>query len=97
MELETRGHYPSYVRNFAKTWLEHEIPGDLDFLVTRKFYQRHPDETAYVQSLAGHGIHIHSLAEAEETRMESISYLRTFINGSCFASMPSRSNVTTAC
>ena len=78
MELETQGHHPSYVRNFAKTWLEYEIPGDLDFLVTRNFLQRHPDVVEYVQSLAKHGIRIHSLTLAEETRMESISYLRYF-------------------
>lgn len=78
MELETQGHHPSYVRNFAKTWLEHEIPGDLEFLVTRKFFQLHPDVVAYVRSLADHGLRIHSLTEAEETRMESISYLRYF-------------------
>ncbi len=78
MELETQGHHPSYVRNFAKTWLEYEIPGDLEFLVTRNFFQLHPDVVEYVQSLANHGIRIHSLTQSEEVRMESIFYLRYF-------------------
>ena len=78
MELETEGHHPSYVRNFAKTWLEHEIPGDLDFLVSHKFYQRHPDVVAYVRSLTDHGLRIHSISDAEEKKMESNPYLRYF-------------------
>ncbi len=78
IDIDIRGHHPSYVRNFAKTWAEHNIQGHLDFLVSHKFFELHPDETKYVQSLSSHGIRIHSLTQAEDDRMESISYLRYF-------------------
>ena len=76
MDIDVRGHHPSYIRNFAKTWAEYEIPGDLDFLVSRRFFELHPDETQYVQGLVNRGIRIHFLTEAEETRMESAPWLR---------------------
>jgi glycosyltransferase involved in cell wall biosynthesis len=78
LEIETLGHHPSYVRNFAKTWLDCEIDADIDFLVTPKFFKLHAEEVDYVQSLSPHGIRIHSLTEDEESRMESVSYLRYF-------------------
>ncbi len=78
MDIDIRGHHPSYVRNFAKTWAEHNIQGNLDFLVSRKFFELHPDETKYVQSLSSHRISIHSLTQMEDNRMESVPYLRYF-------------------
>jgi len=78
MDIDVKGHHPSYIRNFAKTWAEYEIPGDLDFLVSRRFFELHPDATQYVQGLEKHGIRIHCLTEPEENRMESVPWLRHF-------------------
>ncbi|MCY2983210.1 MAG: glycosyltransferase family 4 protein [Planctomycetota bacterium] len=78
MDIDIRGHHPSYVRNFAKTWAEYNIQGNLDFLVSHRFFELHPDETKYVQSLSSHGIRIISLTQAEDDRMEAIPYLRYF-------------------
>jgi glycosyltransferase involved in cell wall biosynthesis len=78
IEIETVGHHPSYVRNFAKTWADFGIPGELDFLVTPSFFRKHHDEVSYVQSLAGKGIRIHSMTIADEKRMLSVPRLRYY-------------------
>jgi len=92
VELETEGHHPGWVQNFAKTWLEEAIDADLDFLVTPRFYERHSNVVEYVQSLDSSGIHIHSITADEESRMESVSRLRYFHGWRLFCEYAERLN-----
>lgn len=77
-EIETEGHHPCYVMNFALAWLNQGVDADLDFLVTPKFFHRHPDTVEFVQALSSSGIRIHAITEEEESRMERVSRLRYF-------------------
>ncbi|MEM8678804.1 MAG: glycosyltransferase [Planctomycetota bacterium] len=77
-EMETEGHHPGYVRNFAQAWVEHAVPGQLDFVVTPLFYQRHANVVEFVQTLQPHGVRIQPLSDSESAAMERISYLRYF-------------------
>lgn len=62
VEIEHLGHHPSYVRNFAKTWVEYQVNGQLKFLVTARFMRAHQDEVEFVRSLGEHGLSIEPLA-----------------------------------
>ena len=61
IEIEHHGHHPSYVRNFAKTWAEYKIQGELKFLVSAQFMQFHQDEVEFVRSLGECGLSIEQL------------------------------------
>ena len=77
-EVEVEGHHPGYVRNFAQAWVAHKTPAYLDFVVTPKFFDLHPDAVEAVQNLADRGVSIHALSDGEFERMERISHLRYF-------------------
>ena len=77
-EMETEGHHPGYVKNFANAWVEYKVPGYLDFVVTPKFFEQHPDAVQSVQELADYGVSIQCLSDEESQSMERISYLRYF-------------------
>ena len=77
-EMEVQGHHPGYVKSFARTWVENEIPGAIDFVVTPRFYELHSDEVNYVENLSDQGVTIRKLTDAEADRMERVSYLRYF-------------------
>lgn len=92
LEIETEGHHPGYVKNFAEAWVNEGIDADLDFLVTPRFFQRHENVVQFVQSLAPSSIRIHSLTAGEEARMERVSRLRYFHGWRLFCEYASRLN-----
>lgn len=77
-EMQTGGHHPSYIRNFASMWCEHDLDGEIDFLVTPEFFSRHADVVDQVGQLDPGKIRIHSLTDAEATNIESKPKLREF-------------------
>ena len=70
-EIETEGHHPSYIRNFATQWAHHSLPADLDFVVTPLFFERHGDVVEAVSQVAPDAIRIHSLTTAEHRWLQS--------------------------
>ncbi len=77
-EMEVEGHHPGYVRHFAEAWVTHSIPGTIHFVVTPRFFERHPDVVRAVQDLGPQGVGISALSAAEYQRMERVPYLRYF-------------------
>lgn len=61
IEIEHHGHHPSYIRNFAKTWAEYKIQGELKFLVSAQFLALHREEVDFVKSLGQAGLSIEQL------------------------------------
>ncbi|MEM7316213.1 MAG: hypothetical protein AAF497_24025, partial [Planctomycetota bacterium] len=84
MELEVEGHHPGYVRNFAQAWVKQKVPAHLDFVVTPRFFDLHPDAVQAVQNLSDNGVSIRALADDEYRRMERVSHLRYFHGWSLF-------------
>ena len=64
-ELQSGGHHPSYIRNFALQWAERLLPAKIDFVVTCQFFDRHHDVVDLIGDLAPDHIRIHCLSESE--------------------------------
>lgn len=77
-EIEVEGHHPGYVQNFAKAWVDHNIPATLEFVVTPLFYAQHPDTVNTVQNIASDRVTIRSITEAEFQHMQKFPLLRYF-------------------
>ncbi len=93
-EIEVEGHHPGYVRNFAQAWERHRIPADLDFVVTPRFFQRHPDVVDAVGKLASAGIRIQALSADEFRALERFPYLRYFRGWKLFCEYLQRLHAT---
>jgi glycosyltransferase involved in cell wall biosynthesis len=78
MEIETGGHHPGYIQNLAKYWTKNELPGELVFLVTPKFLERHRDVVEEVAGYADHHVRLQAFTQAEYKQMESNIVLRYF-------------------
>ena len=77
-EIEVEGHHPGYVRNFAHCWVRQGIPAELVFVVTPRFFERHPDVVQAIGKLASAGVRIQALSEDEFQALECSPYLRYF-------------------
>ncbi len=93
MDLDVGGHHPGYARNFALAWQQQSLDANLRLLVTRKFFQMHPDVVASIQSLREAGISIDALAEDEEARLVRRSWLRYFYGWRLFCQYARHWNV----
>lgn len=78
LELQTGGHHPSYVRNFANQWVRRDLPAHIDFVVSRRFFELHREVVDEVSNLDPQRVAIHWLGEAEGARFESNARLRDF-------------------
>lgn len=94
VEIETEGHHPGYVKNFAQAWIDEAIDADLDFLVTPRFFKRHANVVDFLRPLAERGIRIHSITEEEESRMERVSRLRYFHGWRLYCEYATRLNAS---
>ncbi len=74
-ELQTGGHHPSYIRNFAEQWVNHSLPADIDFVVTPQFFKLHADVVESVNNLNKKSIRIHSISDEEDQRLQSNLFL----------------------
>ena len=92
-EIEVEGHHPGYVRNFAQAWVRHKVPARLDFVVTPKFFQLHPDAVEAVQSLASNGVSIQAISAEEQSKMEKVPHLRYFHGWRLFCDYLEKLNV----
>lgn len=77
-EMQDGGHHPSYIRNIARLWHEHEIPATIEFLVTPKFAVRHRDVFEAVATVCPSRVRIRSLTDEEHKWIESSGKLREF-------------------
>lgn len=84
MEIETSGHHPGYIQNLAKYWATRNLPGELIFLVTPKFLERHRDVVEEVESYAERGVRLQVLTQQEYKWMESNQLWRYFRGWSLF-------------
>ncbi|MGB5709464.1 MAG: hypothetical protein WBM44_00950 [Waterburya sp.] len=74
-ELQTGGHHPSYIRNFAEQWVNHSLPAEIDFVVTPQFFKLHADVVESVNNLNKKSIRIHSISDEEEKQLQSSAFL----------------------
>ncbi|MDB9493415.1 glycosyltransferase [Spirulina major CS-329] len=68
-DLSVFGHHPSYMETLINYWHQQRLPGDLDFVVSSRFPEVHPETIALAQSLAPDRIHFHPITAAEEASL----------------------------
>ncbi|BAU15661.1 putative N-acetylglucosaminyltransferase [Leptolyngbya sp. NIES-3755] len=78
-ELDDRGHHPEYIRHLIRYWCEHDLPGQLDLLVTRLFVQRH----THILNLASQcpRIRFVTISESEEAQLVHGDAVRSSTKG----------------
>lgn len=83
-EMQTGGHHPSYIRNFALQWAERIPHASIDFVVTRQFLKQHAEVVQLVNSIAPDRIQIHVMSDEEDHRVRNESKLREFAGWKIF-------------
>ena len=83
-EMQTGGHHPSYIRNFALQWAEKIPAASIDFIVTRLFFDLHSEVVQLVNSVDPGRIRIHCLETEEDYRVRVESRLREFAGWKIF-------------
>jgi len=78
LELEVSGHHPGYIFNLAKFWAESACVGQLDFVVTPKFLDRHADVVATIGEFRDSGVNVVSITDEEFRDLESTPWLKYF-------------------
>lgn len=66
-ELDTRGHYPGYIQHLVTYWCQHNLPGQLDILVSPKFIQQHHNIVKLAESSPT--VRFISITEAEDAAL----------------------------
>ena len=89
-EMQTGGHHPSYIRNFAFQWAEQIPEASIDFVVTRKFLDLHSEVVELVNSIAPDRIQIHGMSAEEDHRVRVESKLREFAGWKIFCDFARR-------
>jgi glycosyltransferase involved in cell wall biosynthesis len=69
IELSYQGHFPHYIRQLAKYWLQNQLPGQLYFLVSPNFVRHHPDVVELAQSSKEQNLHFEVISEDEQNRL----------------------------
>lgn len=77
-EMQSGGHHPSYIRNFAIRWSQQIPDASIDFVVTKVFAVRHKEVFELVNSIAPDRIQMHAMNDAEDHRVRVESKLREF-------------------
>lgn len=95
-DLETGGHHPSYIRNFAAQWSIHSLPADIDFVVTQQFFKCHADVVETVSNLDPKSIRIQAISDEEENRWQSSKLLRERYGWKLFCSYARKLNADRA-
>lgn len=89
-EMQTGGHHPSYIRNFAEQWVERQLPARLDFVVTPRFFERHAEAVERVNALDPDRVGIASMTEAEQAFTDEKPLLREFRGWNLFCEYAER-------
>ncbi|MEM7479420.1 MAG: glycosyltransferase [Planctomycetota bacterium] len=85
-EMQTGGHHPSYIRNFAMQWAEKIQEHGIDFLVTKQFQERHDSVFELVNELAPQRIRMLALTKEESHQVRVESKFREFAGWKLFCS-----------
>lgn len=78
-DLDTRGHHPSYIQHLVKYWCQHNLPGQLDVLVSQAFMQQHKN----IADLAQHHstVKFVAVSEAEQAQLFNSADLANSFRG----------------
>ena len=68
-ELGYLGHYPSYIRNLARYWCQHQLPGYLDIVVSPSFKEHHSDVLAIASECKQGTLRFVVINEAEQAHL----------------------------
>jgi glycosyltransferase involved in cell wall biosynthesis len=69
IELSYLGHFPHYIRQLAKYWLQNQLPGQLYFLVSPNFVRHHADVVELAASSSEGNLHFEVISEEEQNRL----------------------------
>jgi glycosyltransferase involved in cell wall biosynthesis len=66
VELEAFGHRPAYIQNIADIWVDANLDGEIEFLLTRRFRESHQNTIEYIEKLADPRVGVRFLTDSEE-------------------------------
>ena len=93
-EIEVEGHHPGYVQNFAKTWIDNNIPAALEIIVTPAFFELHKDTVKAVQNNSSNCVNIQSITVDEFENINKNPLLRYFRAWNLFCDYLERLNAS---
>jgi glycosyltransferase involved in cell wall biosynthesis len=66
-DLSVRGHHPSYIQHLIKYWQDKKMSGQLDIVVSPKFFKEHAD----VVTLSSENVKFMAITDEEEANLNS--------------------------
>jgi glycosyltransferase involved in cell wall biosynthesis len=66
VDLECFGHHAAYIQNIAKVWVEADLQGSIEFLLTDEFRQVHSNIVDEIRKLADPRVTLRFLSNPEE-------------------------------
>jgi glycosyltransferase involved in cell wall biosynthesis len=66
-DLSIRGHHPSYIQHLIKYWQDKQLSGQLDIVVSPKFFKEHAD----VVALSSENVKFTAITNEEEVNLNS--------------------------
>ena len=66
VDFEACGHHAAYIQNIANVWVEANLQGSIEFLLTNEFRQVHSNTVDEIQRLADPRVTLRFLNESEE-------------------------------
>ena len=69
VELEAFGHRPAYIQNIADIWVDADLDGQIEFLLTRQFRESHPNTIEHIQKLSDPRVSLRFLTDSEEIHL----------------------------
>ncbi len=79
VELEAFGHHPAYIQNIADIWVEADLDGEIEFLLTRRFRESHQNTIEHIQRLSDPRVSLRFLSDSEEVLLSQTG--RKYWNG----------------
>lgn len=80
-DLDYRGHHAGYIQHLVRYWCEHDLPGQLDIVVTQKFVQQHSNVVALATGSERQNVRFVAIAPEDEATLFDSSKLEYSFKG----------------
>jgi len=66
VDFEVFGHHPAYIQNIADVWVDADLDGSIEFLLTNRFHTVHRDIVNHIEGLRDSRVATRFVSDAEE-------------------------------
>lgn len=80
-DLDTRGHHPEHIQRLVDYWCRHDLPGQLDVLVSPKFIQKYSNIVELASQAQQRNVQFISITEQESSNLFDVAQLEYSFKG----------------